>query len=172
MKPGFATLKHRTLAPIALLLAAALPLAPVAAQNEAEARQIVARIQAAVQSFQKLDEDYNGKLAREDLRYFAEEEDNEAAAKLLEAFDARDRNGDGVLDFREYLGDDAILTRAFALADRNSDGGVSKAELYAWLQIFENPPKRADVEQRFSFADRNGDGQVSRSEFDAAMANP
>lgn len=84
------------------------------------------------------------------------------AANVEESkFDALDRNGNSVLEPREWPAAGASV--AFNVADRNDDGVVTFMEYIA-------PPRPAEVrEERFEDMDQNNDGVLARYEWRGDM---
>jgi Ca2+-binding EF-hand superfamily protein len=91
----------------------------------------------AVQKFQLMDKDKNGKVSREEF--------TGARAR----FDQLDKNGDGFLTQQEIAGGGQLKGIA-------KPGGVLKKKAAA---------ARAELVERFQSLDKNGDGKLSREEF-------
>ena len=92
----------------------------------------------------------------------------------MEAFANADANGDGVITRAEFL---AARNARFAKMDRNGDGVVARDDFGRILKFRPQAGERLDMLIRQ--ADRNGDGRVTRDElanaptpiFDRADAN-
>jgi uncharacterized protein (TIGR03067 family) len=80
------------------------------------------------------------------------------------AFDAIDRNGDGVLRFEEYQRGVGFLT--FFVRDRNQDGHLSWEEYSVWSKT---PEALATSKQEFAKRDLDANGQLT---FEEAFASP
>ncbi|MCB1314639.1 MAG: EF-hand domain-containing protein [Leptospiraceae bacterium] len=136
-----------------------------------EARNLVNRLRTRLEQFQK--HDLNADAGITELELNVQMEDNlpgaDQAGALLQNFGAMDRNGDGRVDFKEFLNNDAMLRRMFQLADRNANQAVSRDELYTWLQHFPDAPSREDINTHFSFADENRNGSISYTEFESML---
>ena len=107
-------------------------------------------------------------------------------AKLM--FKAFDTNGDGILDYREFLVGLGLVNGAdtrmklqwvFELWDEDKNGVITLDELVAFYRVVhsmipgqnENPKKRA--KKVFHQMDKNGDGRVCVHEFvESVMKNP
>mmetsp|Transcript_49800 Transcript_49800/g.57152 ORF Transcript_49800/g.57152 Transcript_49800/m.57152 type:complete len:524 (+) Transcript_49800:68-1639(+) len=131
--------------------------------------------------FQELDEDGSGTLSREEVKkgYKKIWGEEVTEAKVDQVIDSVDINGNGVIDFAEFLAaatnfqeevSDQKLKSAFDLFDVDGNGQISLEELKSVLSkgsqvddmVWEGLIKEVDID---------GDGQISFSEFKKMMAD-
>jgi len=100
-------------------------------------------------------------------------------AELKTMFDEVDTDGNGTIDFEEFVAmmaghmDDTSLEEelgdAFKLFDKDGDGQISAAELKAILHSLGQELPDSDIEDMLREADIEGDGQISYEEFKEMM---
>jgi len=95
-------------------------------------------------------------------------------------FDLFDRNGDGTLDYKEFLGNLATLRESgedalklcFQVYDEKNTGFISKVDIAKVLKTMLNVDSStlsAKLESIFQRLDQNGDGNISYDEFKAGI---
>ena len=168
---------------------------PTGSIEEAENDEHVIRAVTEMKRvFATYDENGDGYICKSELEKFMRKLDvdvsEEEISYMIESVDV---NGDGYVDFEEFLelhtslaereegllgcGDeqhdeDAELLEAFQVFDRNQDGFISKTELQTVLRNLGINPgvKVQDCQRMISAVDRNNDGQVDFSEFQQLMS--
>ncbi|KAJ6657971.1 hypothetical protein lerEdw1_001761 [Lerista edwardsae] len=122
-------------------------------------------------------------------RFFAVQNDHEAAEYVENMFRAFDKNGDNTIDFLEYVAALNLVLRGklehklrwtFKIYDKDGNGCIDKPELLEIVESIyrlkkvcqpeEDPgaPRLSPeevVERIFQLVDENGDGQLSLDEF-------
>jgi len=126
--------------------------------------------------FEASDKDHNGHLSEDEFLSFTHpEEDNEMIRPVLTlTLKAKDKNGDGKVDFQEYVGDRGKdqtkdwLTqekeRFDEDLDKNKDGSLDDAEIIAWVIPDNNEIASDEVNHLFAGADEDVDGILSVDE--------
>jgi len=96
-------------------------------------------------------------------------------------FELFDRNGDGSIDYKEFLGSlatlresgEAALRMCFQIYDENSTGSISRVDISKVLgnilSGFDNETLTAKLEEIFQRMDTNGDGEIQYEEFKAGI---
>lgn len=135
-------------------------------------------IEKLQKEFIKLDSDRSGTLSMQELKKMARANKN-GDQDWNFIFEEIDQNGDGVIDFEEFLQafiDKKVLTEekqvkmAFNLLDYNKDGTISLDDFDDLFNSYGGA--RMDRDMWYSLlgeADKNGDGVVSFPEFKEAM---
>ncbi|XP_066481359.1 guanylyl cyclase-activating protein 2 [Tiliqua scincoides] len=119
-------------------------------------------------------------------RFFAVQNDQEAAAYVENMFRAFDKNGDNTIDFLEYVAALNLVLRGklehklrwtFKIYDKDGNGCIDKPELLEIVESIyrlkkvcqpEEQPRLSPeevVDRIFQLVDENGDGQLSLDEF-------
>uniref|UniRef100_A0A7R9VA58 Calmodulin n=1 Tax=Chlamydomonas euryale TaxID=1486919 RepID=A0A7R9VA58_9CHLO len=108
---------------------------------------------------------------------------NPTDAELQDMINEIDEDGNGIIDFQEFLklmarkmkenDDDDRLRNAFKVFDRDGNGYISAAELrYIMCNLGERLSDE-ELEDMIQEADVDGDGQINFTEFvDLMMAKP
>lgn len=128
----------------------------------------------------RLDRDRNGTLNREELEQMT-------SSQLCDTYDLNwveiitscDYNGDGVIDFDEFMSacvDKKVLTseedvkKAFTVLDHNKDGVISLDDFNDLFNSYGGAVVDGQMwEDLLLEADKNEDGMISYSEFQEAM---
>ena len=76
-------------------------------------------------------------------------------------FTEKDRDRDGHLSFKEFVGQETQMEKAFKVMDKDHDGFITKAE---FKQVCKNLTKE-QVEAAFKKFDAAGDGRLNYVEF-------
>lgn len=94
-----------------------------------------------------------------------------------------DKNGDGLIDFNEFLelmdsnveirNVDAEMTKMFNIIDKDGDGFIDEDEIKTMLQkiLGEKKVKKKDIKKMMKTADFNKDGKISFNEFKRMIAS-
>ncbi|XP_074556074.1 calcium-binding protein CP1-like [Curcuma longa] len=128
-------------------------------------------------AFDVLDADRDGKIGRDDLKFFfsglgAASLSEEDIASMISAADA---DCDGLVEFEEFervlgggdAGAGGVLEEAFAVMDRDSDGKVGFGDLKAYLEMAGLPGDDEDV---WGMIRSTGGGDVAEGvSFDALL---
>ena len=132
--------------------------------------------------FLRLDEDKDGIIDKKEL----EQMTNANLNKMYDInwgkiIDECDQNGDGVIDFQEFIG--AAINRkalnnanevkiAFKILDTDKDGKISLHDFNELFCSYGGAKMDNDIwEELLKEADHNGDGVVSENEFTEAMCD-
>ncbi|KAJ7528041.1 hypothetical protein O6H91_16G080700 [Diphasiastrum complanatum] len=142
--------------------------------------------------FDAFDKNLDGKISHEELLHTMSQLGFNLSEKEIASIMASvDDNGDGFLDFEEFISvnlavnnphdgsaggeeeGDLDLLEAFRVFDKNSDGYISVGELQLVLSnlgLYEDAKLR-DYENMIRAVDMDGDGRVNFSEFKAMMSS-
>merc|ERR1712242_1934 len=122
------------------------------------------------------DKDHNGHLSEDEFLSFTHpEEDNEMIRPVLTlTLKAKDKNGDGKVDFQEYVGDRGKdQSKEWLVSEKerfdedlgkNKDGYLDDAEIIAWVIPDNNEIATDEVNHLFAGADEDVDGILSTEE--------
>jgi len=96
-------------------------------------------------------------------------------AELLDMINEVDADGDGTIDFDEFLemmaqkmkglDDEEEIKEAFKVFDKNGDGFIEASELRQVMQSLGEKLTEEEVEDMIKEADVDGDGRVNYQEF-------
>lgn len=133
------------------------------------------------EAFSRFDLDKNGTISRDELASVMTDFGNRITLEEADLILANvDRDGNGVIDFQEFLvlmaeneqrkkelqaDPDAEIKQMFQQIDVNGDGFISEKELKQMMKTFNEKAKKKDVKKMMKFADTNKDGKISFSEF-------
>lgn len=132
------------------------------------------------ETFDLLDKDSNGRITTEDLIVMMRSlGQNPTESELRDMIDPLDGDGDGEIDFDEFLTVMASKTKAtdtedelrcaFEALDRNHDGYITGAELNEAMVRLGERFTDEEVEAMIREADLNGDQMIDFGEFVAVM---
>lgn len=169
--------------------------------DEASTPQTAGEREELRKLFQSVDADGDGKICRTELAGFLANLKLDAGvsdAEIHALLKAADENGDGKLEFEEFLNlhlsltadedrgsgaagtgragedddDDQGLRDAFSVFDSNNDGFISANELLLVLQSLSGKctKKLSDCAHMIKAVDKDGDGRVNFEEFKQMMA--
>ena len=128
------------------------------------------------QAFALFDKDGNGDISTAELgtvmRSLGE---NPSDAEILEMINEVDGNGDGTIDFDEFVplmarkmdetNQEEMLKAAFRCFDEDGNGTISDTELRAILTTRGDKLTNAEVDEVMKGADKDGDGTIDYKEF-------
>jgi len=129
--------------------------------------------------FSRIDKDNDGKITTKEFGTFLRSQSefqNMTEAEIQGFFNQADLDGNGTVDFQEYVTHNMAMIRyAFWVIDQdygNGNGYIDAAELRHVMTMFGHKDEEVDEmfqeAGRFQEADINGDGQVNYEEFVAA----
>eukprot|EP00429_Kryptoperidinium_foliaceum_P004344 CAMPEP_0176017218 /NCGR_PEP_ID=MMETSP0120_2-20121206/8252_1 /TAXON_ID=160619 /ORGANISM="Kryptoperidinium foliaceum, Strain CCMP 1326" /LENGTH=509 /DNA_ID=CAMNT_0017350237 /DNA_START=53 /DNA_END=1582 /DNA_ORIENTATION=+ len=133
------------------------------------------------ETFARLDENNDGTISKAELQMGLEKSGKLGdQQRLLELMRGMDLDGDGKIDYREFIAssmekqqyqNESICWSAFSSFDIDGNGTVSRAEL---RQVLSDPRLQGLVanmehDRVFEECDRNKDGKISFEEFYAAL---
>jgi len=134
--------------------------------------------------FNIFDVDQNGTICPKELGIVMRAlGQNPSEAELKEMMEDADDNGDGVIEFQEFLGlmtvlinkvdedkKEENLLQAFHIFDKDGDGFISVGELKDFFHnLGEMTLNDEDIREMISAADMNGDGKLDYQEFKRMM---
>jgi len=134
--------------------------------------------------FEIFDVDKNGSICPKELGIVMRAlGQNPSEAELKEMMEDADDNGDGVIEFKEFLGlmtvmvnkvdedkKEENLLQAFHVFDKDGDGFISCSELKEFFHnIGEMTLTDDDIMEMIRGADMNGDGKLDFQEFKRMM---
>ncbi|KAF0910318.1 hypothetical protein E2562_001498 [Oryza meyeriana var. granulata] len=104
---------------------------------------------------------------------------NHTEAELQNMIREVDADGNGVIDFHEFLNlmahilkdpdSDKQLRETFQLFDKDGDGYISAAELREVMITLEKEITGQEIDEMMKEADLDGDGRISYEEFERLM---
>ena len=126
--------------------------------------------------FVRIDKDKSGTISADELSQMTHTGLSKDAQILWqEVIDASDQNGDGVIDFEEFVSaciDRQVLSniqsikRAFSILDVNKDGKISLDDVNDLFSSYGGTVDYAELwDQLLAEADTNHDGAISYEEF-------
>ena len=135
-----------------------------------------------LEQFSFFDKDGDGDITAEELGQVMRALGQDPTdAELRAMIDAADTDGNGVIDFPEFLlmmsrmmpgtDDEAETREVFDEFDADRDGFINNAELAVALRNREPALTEAEAERLVREADIDGDGRVDFSEFVLMMRN-
>ncbi|CEP11988.1 hypothetical protein [Parasitella parasitica] len=138
------------------------------------------QIQEYREAFQLFDKDGNGSISAPELgvvlRTFGM---NPSEAELQDMVDDVDADGNGNIDFDEFLslvksfkqeeGDTNDLQEAFRVFDADGNGMIDRSELQKVMLSLNENLSEEEIDAMINEADVNGDGQISFDEFKEMM---
>ncbi|CDW57596.1 tRNA guanosine-2'-O-methyltransferase TRM13-like protein [Trichuris trichiura] len=125
--------------------------------------------------FDRLDKDHDGRLNASDIAKAMQSIKGHATNdEITEAIRAYDLNGDGTIDFQEFLtlvqrycsclGEDQELRVAFRILDRNCDGFIDVDDLKEGMEILGMPVSDEEAQAMIKMGDHNNDGKLNFQE--------
>ncbi|KAH0723503.1 hypothetical protein KY285_006047 [Solanum tuberosum] len=128
------------------------------------------------EAFSLLDKDGEGCIMTKELEILMRSlGHNPTEAELQDMINELDADGNGTIDFPEFLylmarkmkdtGSEAELKEAFRVFDKDQNGFISAAELRHILTNFGEVFNDEEVDEMIRDADVDGDGQISYEEF-------
>ncbi|XP_069118558.1 calmodulin-like isoform X2 [Argopecten irradians] len=100
---------------------------------------------------------------------------NPSTDEIIERISEGDINGDGTIDFQEFLlmmakrrkcpKNDDDLQRAFDVFDKDGNGYISRDELKSVMETLGERLTEVELDEMLKEADKDGDGQVNYEEF-------
>ena len=141
------------------------------AENLSEEK--IAEFRAA---FELFDKDRDGKITTKELGTVMRNlGQNPTEAELQEMINEVDLDGNGTIDFKEFLGlmvrkmkdtdTEEELLEAFKVFDRDGNGLISAAELRHVMTQLGEKLTDDEVEEMIKEADNDGDGYINYEEF-------
>ena len=138
------------------------------------------------EAFSLLDKDGDGSITCEDLRtVMTSLGENPATSELQEMIHEVDSDGNGTIEFSEFLimmsrklgsrsfDDEAFRRRsieeAFHVLDKDGSGSISESELRQIMKNIGEELTDEEIIEMINEADLDGDGQVSFKEFAAII---
>jgi len=129
------------------------------------------------ETFKEMDVDGNGTITSEELQKVMKEQGEKLPEAVINVMVAMaDTNGDGKIDFEEFLQmaitgppDDITEDQMFKIFDKNGDGFISCDEMQNLVVTFGEDLSDAEVNELIKEADTDKDGRVNLEEFKAAM---
>jgi len=128
--------------------------------------------------FKAFDKDSDGTITAKELGIVLKSmNQNFTETQLKKIVSKFDKNGDGLIDFSEFM---EMMTRherkevdelkeAFAVFDKNGDGSISAKELEIVMKALGEEIDRETIELMIKSVDVNGDGDISFDEFRKMM---
>ena len=141
------------------------------AENLSEMK--IAEFKAA---FELFDKDRDGKITTKELGTVMRNlGQNPSESELTEMIAEVDLDGNGTIDFKEFLGlmvrkmkdtdTEEELLEAFKVFDRDANGFITNHELRHVMTYLGDPLSPEEVEEMIKEADLDGDGQINYEEF-------
>ncbi|KAL1484242.1 hypothetical protein MTO96_032688 [Rhipicephalus appendiculatus] len=132
------------------------------------------------EAFELFDKDANGKISTKELgNVMRTLGQNPTEAELKDMIAEVDTDGDGTVDFREFL---AMMTKksrsadtvdeireAFRVFDRDGNGYINATELRHVMTTLGEKLTDEEVDDMMRVADKDGDGRINYEEFVALM---
>lgn len=127
--------------------------------------------------FQKFDTDGNGSIDSEEIKKMMSQLDVEQGDNSIEEMvKEADKNGDGEVDFEEFLQLLLVIEResdlqaTFNRFDLDGNGFIDREELTkVFSELSGRSPSEQELDEMFKEADTNGDGQIDFNEFKFMM---
>jgi len=122
--------------------------------------------------FSRIDKDNDGSITTKEFGTYLRSQSefqNMTEAEIQGFFNQADVDGNGTVDFQEYVTHNMAMIRyAFWVIDQDGNGYINATELRHVMTMFGH--KDDEVDEMFEEADINEDGQVNYEEFvDAAI---
>ncbi|CAG0918252.1 unnamed protein product [Notodromas monacha] len=126
--------------------------------------------------FENADVNKDGALDKHEFKHYTHPEESDVMRPLLvkQSLREKDRDGDGALNFQEFLGEDAKdKDKAWLLSekakfdaqhDRDRDGVLKEAEIADWLLPDNEDIAKEETSHLFAYADENHDDILSLDE--------
>ncbi|SPP75544.1 blast:Calmodulin [Drosophila guanche] len=138
------------------------------------------QIEEIREAFQVFDRDNKGCITCKELGTVMRSlGQNQTEAELYDMIDEIDLDGDGTIDFSEFLhaisqrmaslGSDESLLQAFKTFDRDGSGYISTLELKTTMTMLGEKVTDEDVREIMDEIDQDRDGKISYAEYLAAM---
>ncbi|KAK3611465.1 hypothetical protein CHS0354_032746 [Potamilus streckersoni] len=132
-------------------------------------------------AFSLFDKDGDGTITTKELgSIFRSLGQNPSEEDLMKMVNDVDLDGNGYIDFDEFLGMMILLMKerdsnvevheTFQIFDKNSDGFINHDELKSVMLRLGEKLTDEEVTEMILEADKDGDGQISYEEFAAMMA--
>ncbi|XP_055333422.1 calumenin-B-like [Paramacrobiotus metropolitanus] len=152
-------------------------------ENNEDYKEEIAMIKEEELLFKAADRDEDGKLSQEEFQAFERPEQYDYMQPLVikRTKEARDRNGDGYIDFHEYIVDiipnykktmsseeretySTEKERFDLYFDADKDGRLDDMEIFRWLIPDDNATAMSEAEHIMEKSDTNRDGVLSPDE--------
>lgn len=132
------------------------------------------------EAFSMFDKDGDGTITIDELRDVFRKmgHKNISDRALIEMIMSVDDNGDGEIDFEEFLvlmtshianDPDKELREAFRVFDTNGDGSISKKELKSLMKKLGQKLSNEEIDAMMSDVDIDGNGEIDFEEFKQLM---
>ncbi|KAJ2778542.1 Calmodulin [Coemansia javaensis] len=132
-------------------------------------------------AFALFDKDNNGVITKDELGVLMRSlSHNPSEAEIRDMINEVDENGDGKIDFSEFIammarqpmsanGGDGEITEAFRVFDKNGDGLISADELRHIMTSLGEKLTDEEIAEMIREADVDGDGHINYEEFAKMM---